>query len=419
MVASTATSSNLPFEVFNSGNFQAIAGSRYVKLHIYPDESFKLSRVDVESCGTSWTQPILLFINFNQRISTLKNNGTSASATFNSPVLTRSTTFNFGKNQAPCIKKITYYDENSQVVEVSTPKVVRGSVTANSVLNPKHSYHEMNLFDSRFEYAWSTDKKTTGSELKISFDENQTITQIKVWNGYQRSDQHCFQNTRPKTLQISGDDGYSAQITLRDIMGSQNIPLPKPFTGKNLNLTVSDIYPGKNYTDLVISELRFYNGHDWFMINPLSKIQSTHKEFQSKFSSAGLSQILNQGLVSSTGRWKVRLRSNGSFYIQGEKESKDTFDYINALGNYDVVSQDASGLTLKIFGFLRIEKEPIEGDCNGCGKDCNLKNYQNEYLKEKLFSDTVIFKKVGDKYHMSQKTKSKNLPFNLLILNQD
>ena len=61
---------------------------------------------------------------------------------------------------------------------------------------------------------------------------------------------------------------------MKDQLGAQVVKLPKPFTGKKFKMKVIDSYPGKTYKDLVISELRFYDGKDWFfMLDPLPKMK--------------------------------------------------------------------------------------------------------------------------------------------------
>src|SRR5204863_432272 len=54
-------------------------------------------------------------------------------------------------------------------------------------------------------------------------------------------------------------------------------------------------------------------------------------------------------------------------------EAKD--DTYWGLGNYEIKSATADGLTLRLFGYLRQRteryREEIDDDCNGCGRDCN------------------------------------------------
>src|SRR5207302_6829378 len=135
---------------------------------------------------------------------------------FDKPLPVRSLTFNFEKNVDLCIAKIRLLDRNSKALEVKTPRVAEGTAIATSTLDPALSYDVMNLFDSRFEYAWASNKQATGVNIKFSFANEETIEKIMIWNGYQRSDVHCQANSRVKTMQLEGDNGYKATVTVAD-----------------------------------------------------------------------------------------------------------------------------------------------------------------------------------------------------------
>ncbi|MBF3368224.1 NADase-type glycan-binding domain-containing protein, partial [Leptospira interrogans] len=150
------------------------------------------------------------------------------------------------------------------------------------------------------EYAWASDDrkgKGVGVTLDFQFSERQTITKIKIWNGYQRSDQHCYSNGRLKEATLTGDNGYNQKIQVQDILGPQEIQLEKPFEGKNLRLTVTDIYAGKMYKGIVLSEIRFGEKKNWILIDPIKRSQSIAESNHLQFTASNLDKILTRGLI--------------------------------------------------------------------------------------------------------------------------
>lgn len=66
-----------------------------------------------------------------------------------------------------------------------------------------------NLFDSRYDYAWSTNGKVTsgkGESVEIKFSQTQNLTGMIVWNGYQRSEEHFKTNGRVAKMSISSGE---------------------------------------------------------------------------------------------------------------------------------------------------------------------------------------------------------------------
>src|SRR5439155_12007122 len=124
-------------------------------------------------------------------------------------------------------------------------------------------------------------------------------------------------NSRVKTLRVTGDKGYEVTLAVADRMGSQILQLPTPFTGRTLTLSVSEAYRGNKYEDLVVSELRFFDGSQWFMLNPVERLKTISEANRSAFKKAGLEAVLNHGLFHGDDEWVLRVRADGSMYLQG------------------------------------------------------------------------------------------------------
>src|SRR5437016_246571 len=386
MVSANSIDKELPFLVLNGGAWRPELGAEYVKIHIFPDNETVLSGFEVESCRTPLTR-FTVYINYDEallyaggkdtRRYYLNESTMTVTQSFDKPLPVRSLTFNFEKNVDLCIAKIRLLDRNSKALEVKTPRVAEGTAIATSKLDPALSYDVMNLFDSRFEYAWASNKKATGVDLTFNFAQEETVEKIMIWNGYQRSDVHCQANSRVKTLRLTGDNSYETTITVADQMGSQVLDLPKRFKGRLLTLSVVEAYTGKTYEDLVISELRFYDGNRWFMLNPLASIHAVTAHNRNEFEKASLSHALNKQLEENVDYgWELRLRADGSVYIQGSEfvrlKKGNMRRFMSGLGNYEVLSSDREkGIKLRIFGFLQESLKLVVFDCNGCGRDCN------------------------------------------------
>ncbi|MCX8000136.1 MAG: hypothetical protein N3A69_14480, partial [Leptospiraceae bacterium] len=282
MVNATSSKKNLAFSALNGDIWETEKNSEYVKFHIYPDEVFQLSKIELESCSSDLHPPIEVFINFDEFIRPLDVKGKTAVYEFSTPVTTRSITFNFERNQDICLKKISFYDEKKKGIKFKTPRIIKGIAVASETSKPEESYGIMNLFDSRFEYAYASIKGGKGVTLKFTFDKEEKVEALKIWNGYQRSDVHCIENGRVKSMYVKGEN-YEEKITLDDIMGGQVVKLSKPFKGKELTLVVDEIYKGKD-VGIVISELRFFDGREWFMLDPFPRYKeiatANHKYFQ-------------------------------------------------------------------------------------------------------------------------------------------
>ncbi|XDD51956.1 hypothetical protein AB3N59_07990 [Leptospira sp. WS92.C1] len=461
MATSTSLSDQLAFAALGGGSWKPESGAEFVKMHFYPDEGFQLKRVEVDSCKGEFNDAVTAYINFDEISASADLAGKKASVKFENAVFARSVTINFRKNKDLCIGEVRFYDEKDKQFSLKLPKIVEGSAKASETLSPVLSYDVMNLFDSRYEYAWASDNKGKGLTLDFRFKESQRINQIKIWNGYQRSDQHCYSNGRLKEATLTGDNGYVQKIQVQDILGPQVIQLEKTFEGTSLRLTVTDIFAGKLYKGLVLSEIRFGKDNDWLLINPISRSQSIARANHLQFTPPNLDLILNHGLrglevssipaeIQSTetisnsdtasttmedsnqnrveSNWSLRMRSDGSFFMEGNTHDQSNTDdgtlsrtsKFYAIGNYEVKESSADALKLRVFGYMRkysssFEEKYGEGDmdCNGCGRDCNMGTTDPD-KKEIIFQDFITIKKLNGNVYVQNTSPNRKLDFQIL-----
>ncbi|EMO24886.1 hypothetical protein LEP1GSC170_2115 [Leptospira interrogans serovar Bataviae str. HAI135] len=454
MATSTSLSDKLVFAALNGENWKPEDGAEFVKLHFYPDEGFQLKKVEIDSCKSEFNDAVTVYINFDEMSAAADLSVKKATVNFEKAVFARSVTINFRKNKELCIGEVRFYDEKDKQISLKLPKIVEGSVIASETASPVQSYDAMNLFDSRYEYAWASDKKGKGVTLDFKFKETQKFNKIKIWNGYQRSDQHCYSNGRLKSATLTGEDGYSQKIQLQDILGPQEIILEKPYKGNSLRLTVDDIYAGKMYKGLVLSEIRFGKDKDWVLIDPIKRSQSIAQSNHLQFTSSNLNEILNRGLrgieisnypaemqstevisssenldeqgnVRTDSTWSLRMRSDGSFFMEGNTSDQSgelhKTSKFYAIGNYEVKKSSADSLELRVFGYMRkysstFMEKYSDMDCNGCGRDCNMGN-QDPDKKEIIFQDFITIKKWNGNVYIQNTSSSRKLDFQILEMN--
>jgi hypothetical protein len=148
--------------------------------------------------------------------------------------------------------------QGGKALAVKAPRTVAGRIEASSVLAPADAYHPGFLFDGRLDFGWAEGSKGpgTGESFTLTLDAPVELTALELWNGYQRSNDHFQKNARAKTLAVSVDGGAPVSLDLKDASGVQTLKLPAPMKGRVWKLAVEQVYPGKRYPDMVLSELR-------------------------------------------------------------------------------------------------------------------------------------------------------------------
>ncbi len=269
------------------------------------------------------------------------------------------------------------WGEGGQLLNIQPLKMVKGSVEASSSLLPQTAYNAAFLFDSRNAFGWAEGDKGSGEgqTLKFNFDKPVKIEKIKIWNGYQRSDAHFSSNCRLKGFQFGAAGSASQNYTAPDQKAPASISLNVPVQGQNFELKINSVFPGARYKDLVISELRFFDGQNWFGMETDARAKSI-AYFQDKTKGSPLAKILDQNLhdgwyyevpnqvdVNRSESRQLLLRSDGTFvlYLKSSERTSKQQSEINQVadGNWEVQSVSAGNAKIKIFGKLHriLDKE--------------------------------------------------------------
>lgn len=233
---------------------------------------------------------------------------------------------------------------------------IEGSVSASSLLDPVEAYSPDFLFDSRTAFGWADgnpNRTGEGEGLFFSFEEPVTVEQLKIWNGYHRSREHFDQNERAASISFGVAGGDSADYRLDDTMSPQVVYLQEPLAGRDFSMDVMEIYPGEVYRDLVISELHFFDGVKWFVMDTEGgeerKLQML--EWAEGCAAGGfIDKQIYQDRSQATyyDRQSMVIRSNGSFVIWKEDERSESEERMYADGNWQIINDSS----IRIFGRL-------------------------------------------------------------------
>lgn len=266
----------------------------------------------------------------------------------------------FSPNHAVGVASLRLYDMNGEPYKVVAPKIVKGDLLPSSNLNPVVAYHAGMLFDGRKEFAWVEGSEGSGREdsINIRVEEPLSLTDIQMWNGYQRSPLHYKSNARIKQFSFGLKGETPGIYDLEDEMFSQSIRLDTTLKGQEFVLKIMDVYPGRSYSDLAISELLFFEG-----AQPIIVESGLARQFQeeciSQSNGTVLENLLDRRIYSETEaeaevyeQQSLILRSNGTFVTYQREFSIDTDVDAQTLadGNWQILEADEQKARVKIFG---------------------------------------------------------------------
>ncbi len=287
----------------------------------------------------------------------------------------------FSKDHAVGIAELQLFGKDDKLLEVLPPSFVKGTITASSSLKPALAYGAGNLMDGKKDVAWSEGVKGNGIGETVTFTSEETIwiTNIKIWNGYQRSPKHYDGNARLKTFQFGKKGSELKSYTIEDSSAPQIIDLGEELEGSEFVLKINSAYSGTKYQDLVISEIRFYYEDRPIIIktdveekrvmhsnNEMSELITSFIDrnievAQSKNKSRKEGGITYSEFKSQT--QSLILRSNNTFVLyereyfslsesseEGEGDYDEDQKEVIADGNWELKSETDSSAVIRVFG---------------------------------------------------------------------
>ena len=135
-------------------------------------------------------------------------------------------------------------------------------VTASSYLSEENIKHVPDLImDGDTTTAWveGVDGNGEGESITFTFGDLYTVSDIKIWNGYQKSEDLYYKNARPAELELEFSDGSTERISLQDTSsGFQEFALERHVTSY-VKIKIISTYEGSGYCDLTDGkEYTFY-----------------------------------------------------------------------------------------------------------------------------------------------------------------
>lgn len=287
----------------------------------------------------------------------------------------------FSEKHSIAIKELLLYQDESTPYQILSPKFVKGQIEASSSLTPQLAYGPANLMDSRKDLGWAENIKGNGIGESITFTSEETIqiTDLKIWNGYQRSPKHFSGNARLKSFLFGLKGRELKEYQLLDKEGSQLVDLGTSLEGREFILKIIDTYNGDKYQDLVLSEIKFFNNEIPIIIKTAAE-ENRIKELQSKsqltqsFLDKNFSVRLNKSTTKESEKeyyaeyiWESRslsLRSNNTFVLYTREslsieEYNEETNYENyeddtkeviADGNWELKEEGSDYIKIRIFG---------------------------------------------------------------------
>lgn len=268
----------------------------------------------------------------------------------------------FDRNNSVGIAEVELFGDQGRL-NIIPPDAVTGTVIASSVLKPHTAYQPAQLFDARKEFVWAEGSPGLGKDevLTFTFNAPQTISSVKIWNGYQRSEKHFEANARAKSIEIGAKGGAKAKYTIEDTMTPQMIVLQEPINSSVLEIKILDVFPGSTYKDLALSEILFYNGEKPLQLAD-SNVEEAHRVFVNEVKGSILEQYLDRRLYNRTVKYSISttrsliLRSNKTFVLYESKKSygdtAEEDEQIVADGGWEVIEQDDVAAKIRVFGKL-------------------------------------------------------------------
>ncbi len=258
------------------------------------------------------------------------------------------------------VSELTFSGEKEEILKIQPPVNLKGKVVASSTLKPANSYKASQLFDSRKEMVWVEGATNNGEEETLTFklaDETQ-ITALEIWNGYQRSSKHFDSNAKLKIFEFGVKGGKMNTYELESKQGKQLVQLDTALKGKEFVLKIKQAFLGMDYKDLVISEMRFYDGSVPMVLSTESNHNSKELVKQNRTKILGTvldrrfkSEVQEEFMVYQN---SIILRSDFTFVIYQQEEDQEADAKIEKIadGGWEVVESNTNSAKIRIFGKL-------------------------------------------------------------------
>lgn len=163
-------------------------------------------------------------------------------------------------------KALTAADIRASLVDASSAQISEYrqislvSANASSVVSQAGYDNSPGVaIDGRDETSWQegVDGYGYGQYLTVSFDGTHDVKYLALKLGNWRSDDYYYSNGRPSRITIQIAD-FSAQISVPDERREFFIELNEAYPANSVTITIEDVYPGTQWEDTCIAEVKAY-----------------------------------------------------------------------------------------------------------------------------------------------------------------
>jgi len=135
------------------------------------------------------------------------------------------------------------------------------AASASSVLKAtaSNNYRATNLLDGDLTTAWNegADGSGIGEWVRFEFLGPVLLSRIEIANGYQKDDDRFDGNIRIRSLEVEYSSGIVQLVDLLDTKEMQTV-MPTHKAVEWVKLTIVSVYPGYEWEDAALSEVRMY-----------------------------------------------------------------------------------------------------------------------------------------------------------------
>lgn len=123
------------------------------------------------------------------------------------------------------------------------------------------SYAPKNVKDRKQSTAWFEGDEGSGLGAWVMLDlgQSQSVTGLRIWNGFWLNEDMWARNNRVKDLEIELSDGSKHSFSLKDEKVIEEVRFPSTVTTQTVKLRIKGIHRGNTFNDTAISEVQVFN----------------------------------------------------------------------------------------------------------------------------------------------------------------
>lgn len=163
-------------------------------------------------------------------------------------------------NSAPQVKKQKMFNPIDTPQSVAIMEGVAGISSSSVLKEGNQNYSASNIIDQNNQTCWADGVPGLGigESITLTFNQKYNISGFRIFNGYQKSEDLYYKNSRPIAFRIIGSDGSNAVYNLEDSIYEQDIYFDKMINVDSIKLVIEKVQHGTTYEDTCISEIIFF-----------------------------------------------------------------------------------------------------------------------------------------------------------------